>query len=244
METALLIVIGVLLFALIIFSHEMGHFLLAKWSGVRVNEFSLGMGPRLLHFTKGETEYSLRLFPIGGYCAMEGEDEESDDPKAFNHAKVYKRILIVAAGAIMNVLLGVILMACLLGTQERFATTTVSQFTENSFLEQAGAQPGDVIVNINGYEVYTDKDLSFALAMADPTDTRVTVQRDGGANGTIAHRLYRRYRRRTGAAGFLRAAAGKERRHVDCQIVFRYHFGGAYGMDEPVWSCHRAIFHE
>ena len=72
METALLIVIGVLLFALIIFSHEMGHFLLAKWSGVRVNEFSLGMGPRLLHFTKGETEYSLRLFPIGGYCAMEG----------------------------------------------------------------------------------------------------------------------------------------------------------------------------
>lgn len=79
----------------------------------------------------------------------------------------------------MNVLLGVILMACLLGTQERFATTTVSQFTENSFLEQAGAQPGDVIVNINGYEVYTDKDLSFALAMADPTDTRVTVQRDG-----------------------------------------------------------------
>ena len=179
METALLIVIGVLLFALIIFSHEMGHFLLAKWSGVRVNELSLGMGPRLLHFTKGETEYSLRLFPIGGYCAMEGEDEESDDPKAFNHAKVYKRILIVAAGAIMNVLLGVILMACLLGTQERFATTTVSQFTENSFLEQAGAQPGDVIVNINGYEVYTDKDLSFALAMADPTDTRVTVQRDG-----------------------------------------------------------------
>lgn len=178
METILLILIGILLFALIIFSHELGHFLTAKWSGVRVNEFALGMGPRLLHFRRGETEYSLRLLPIGGYCAMEGEDEESSDPRAFNNCNVWKRILIVAAGAIMNVLLGVLLMGCLLGTQERFATTTISKFDEaGSMLEQAGAQVGDVIVNINGYEVYTDKDLSFALAMADPTQTAVTVQR-------------------------------------------------------------------
>ena len=178
METILLILIGVLLFALIIFSHELGHFLTAKWSGVRVNEFALGMGPRLLHFRRGETEYSLRLLPIGGYCAMEGEDEESSDPRAFNNGSVWKRILIVAAGAIMNVLLGIFLMGCLLATQDRFATTTVSKFDEaGSMLEQAGAQVGDVIVNINGYEVYTDKDLSFALAMADPTQTVVTVQR-------------------------------------------------------------------
>ena len=178
LETILLILIGVLLFALIIFSHELGHFLTAKWSGVRVNEFALGMGPRLLHFRRGETEYSLRLLPIGGYCAMEGEDEESSDPRAFNNGSVWKRILIVAAGAIMNVLLGIFLMGCLLATQDRFATTTVSKFDEaGSMLEQAGAQVGDVIVNINGYEVYTDKDLSFALAMADPTQTVVTVQR-------------------------------------------------------------------
>ena len=77
-----LIIIGIFLFELIIFSHELGHFITAKLSGVKVNEFALGMGPRLFGFTKGETMYSFRLFPIGGYCAMEGEDEESDNPRA------------------------------------------------------------------------------------------------------------------------------------------------------------------
>ena len=78
---AALILIGVLLFSFVIFFHELGHFLLAKASGIRVNEFALGMGPRLWGFQKGETQYSLRLFPIGGYCAMEGEDEDSPDPR-------------------------------------------------------------------------------------------------------------------------------------------------------------------
>lgn len=80
-EVAALIIIGILLFELIIFCHEGGHFIAAKLSGVRVNEFALGMGPKLFQFTKGETTYSLRLLPIGGYCAMEGEDEQSEDPE-------------------------------------------------------------------------------------------------------------------------------------------------------------------
>ena len=94
----LLAVIGVLLFGLIIFIHEFGHFFTAKLSHVCVNEFSIGMGPKLFSFTRGETQYSLRLLPIGGYCAMEGEDEKSDDPRAFGNRPVWQRMIVVAAG--------------------------------------------------------------------------------------------------------------------------------------------------
>ena len=104
------ILLAVLFFGFIIFSHELGHFIIAKLSGVKVNEFALGMGPRLFGFTKGETMYSFRLFPIGGYCAMEGEDEESDNPRAFNNAKIWKRMIIIIAGAVMNIILGFLLM--------------------------------------------------------------------------------------------------------------------------------------
>ena len=110
LTTAALIIIGVLLFELIIFFHEGGHFLAAKKSGVKVNEFALGMGPKLFSFTKGETTYSLRAFPIGGFCSMEGEDEESDNPRAFNNAKIWKRMIIIVAGAFMNILLGLLIV--------------------------------------------------------------------------------------------------------------------------------------
>ena len=108
--TIALIVIGVLLFELLIFAHEFGHFITAKKSGVQVNEFALGMGPKLISFQKGETRYSLRLFPIGGFCAMEGEDANSDNPRAFTNAKVWKRMIIIVAGAFMNFVVGLLLM--------------------------------------------------------------------------------------------------------------------------------------
>ena len=85
----ILIIIGVLLFELMIFLHELGHFLTAKACGVKVNEFALGMGPKLLKFQKGETLYSLRAFPIGGFCSMEGEDDDSDDERAFGKKRVW-----------------------------------------------------------------------------------------------------------------------------------------------------------
>ena len=123
LTAALLILIGVLFFGFIIFFHELGHFLLAKASGIRVNEFALGMGPKLFGFRKGETQYSLRLLPIGGYCAMEGEDEDSGDPRAFGNKPVWKRFLVVAAGGIFNIVLGFFLMMIVLGQQQVFATT-------------------------------------------------------------------------------------------------------------------------
>ena len=176
---ALLIVLGILLFGFVIFFHELGHFLMAKASGIRVNEFSLGMGPRLLRFGKGETEYSLRLLPIGGFCAMEGEDEESSDERAFGNKPVSRRILVVVAGGLFNILLGLILTFFSLLPQEVFGDPVISGFTEGSVLESVGAQKGDRIVSVNGYAVFSDTDLSFGMAMADPTQMQFTVKRDG-----------------------------------------------------------------
>ena len=108
------ILLSILLFGLLVAIHELGHFISAKLSGVRVNEFSIGMGPAIFKKQKGETLYSLRLLPFGGYCAMEGEDAESDDPRAFGSCHVLKRIVIVLAGSFMNLLMGfiVLLFAC------------------------------------------------------------------------------------------------------------------------------------
>ena len=159
-----LIVIGVLLFMLIIFFHEGGHFIAAKKSGVQVNEFSLGMGPKIISFKKGETQYSLRLLPIGGYCAMEGEDEDSDNPRAFNNAKVWKRMIIIIAGAVMNILLGFIMMFTIVIQSPEYNSTTVSGFSEVAFSANSGLQKGDTFVKINDYSIVTAQDMSFAIA--------------------------------------------------------------------------------
>lgn len=174
MTTIALILIAVLLFELIIFVHEGGHFIAAKKSGVKVNEFSLGMGPRLFGFTKGETTYSFRLFPIGGYCAMEGEDEESENPRAFNNVKIWKRMIIIVAGAFMNIVLGLILMCVTLCSRELLPSTTVGDFGLGSYSAVTGLQEGDQIVSFNGYGINTYTDFSFALYTLNPKEV------DGG----------------------------------------------------------------
>jgi len=178
LRTALLIVIAVLLFGFIVFVHEFGHFFTAKLSKIKVNEFAIGMGPQLFSFTKGETKYALRLFPIGGYCAMEGEDEESDDEGAFSNKPVWKRMIVVVAGAVMNMILGLILILILIIPQDSFASTTLAQFTENSATKAAGLEVGDRFYEIDGYRILGDRDLSFALAMADPNSVDITVVRN------------------------------------------------------------------
>lgn len=157
-------IIAVLVFELIIVFHEGGHFLTAKRSGVQVNEFSIGMGPKLFGFKRGETEYSLRLLPIGGYCAMEAEDEESDNPRAFTNAKVWKRMIIIVAGAFMNMVLGFIIMFVLVVQSASFVSTTVEAFPQQSFSANSGLQTGDKIVKANNYSILTSQDLSFAIA--------------------------------------------------------------------------------
>lgn len=161
--TIALIIIGVLLFEFIIFAHEFGHFITAKRSGVQVNEFALGMGPKIFGFKKGETQYSLRLFPIGGYCAMEGEDQESDNPRAFVNAKIWKRMIIIVAGAFMNFVVGLLFVFILTLFTPQFGSTTVSEFSPKAASSCTGLQQGDKILSIDGYAVNNVKDLQFAI---------------------------------------------------------------------------------
>ncbi len=177
-EGVLLVIIGILLFELIIFIHEFGHFFTAKLCGVKVNEFALGMGPKLIKFKKGETLYSLRLFPIGGFCAMEGEDAESEDNRAFGNKSVWKRMIIVVAGAVMNILLGFVLMMITLIPAEQFASNKIAKFDKESVSSEY-LKVGDEIKSINGYDIYTSMDLQFALATAKSNDFKFEVIRDG-----------------------------------------------------------------
>lgn len=175
----LLVIIAVLLFGFIVFIHEFGHFITAKLSGIRVNEFAIGMGPTLFHFQKGETKYALRLLPIGGFCAMEGEDEDSSEEGSFGSKPVWKRILVVVMGAVMNIVLGLVLMMILLGQQPAFNSTTIGKFQDGAATQAAGLQIGDTFTSVDGYKVNTDRDLSFALATANPDFVDVEVLRDG-----------------------------------------------------------------
>ena len=167
LTTIALILIGVLLFELIIFIHEFGHFITAKKSGIKVNEFSLGMGPKIFSFGKGETKYSLRIFPIGGFCAMEGEDEESPEPRAFNNAKVWKRMIVVIAGAVMNIILGFVLMFVVVVQQDAYSSAEVQSFPATSFSSCTGLQSGDVIKEINGYGISTSMDFNYPISTAE-----------------------------------------------------------------------------
>ena len=184
-EGVLLVIIGILLFELIIFLHELGHFLTAKKFGVKVNEFALGMGPKILKFRKGETLYSFRLFPIGGFCSMEGEDGESDEPRAFGKRPVWQRMIIVLAGAVMNIILGLILMMITLIPNKAFASNRIAQFADVSE-SSAYLQIGDEIESINGYGINTSMDLNFALATSKKNDMSFTVKR-GGEKMTFDH---------------------------------------------------------
>lgn len=173
------ILIAILFFGLMIFIHELGHFTVAKLSGIRVNEFAIGMGPKLLSFGKGETTYSLRLIPMGGYVQMEGEDEASEDERAFNKKPVWKRFLVVLAGAVMNILLGLVLVAILITQQDLVGTTQIAGFYENASSQASGLQAGDVITHINGTSVWSDRDISFLMARDKDGVIEFTVERDG-----------------------------------------------------------------
>ena len=173
------ILITILIFAVIIFIHECGHFAAAKLCKVRVNEFALGMGPTLFHFGKGETRYALRLFPIGGFVSMEGEDGGSGDPRAFCNQKVWKRILIVCAGAFMNLVLGFIVVLLMTIPSDRLPSMTVAQFYENASTEATGLQAGDEILRVNGRSIWVDSDLVYTLSTDEDGVVDMVVWRDG-----------------------------------------------------------------
>lgn len=173
------ILIAVLLFGVLVAVHEFGHFATAKLLGVRVNEFAIGMGPALFKRQRGETQYSLRVFPVGGYCAMEGEDEDSDDPKAFGSQAAWKRLIILCAGAFMNFLTGLLLVLLLYANAKTFVTPVISGFMDGfPVVGEQGLLQGDRIVSIDGERVYLASDISMLLGRAgDSVD--VVVKRQG-----------------------------------------------------------------
>ena len=152
LTTVLIVVVALVLFLLVIMIHELGHFLFAKLFGVKVNEFAIGMGPTLIKWGKGETKYSLRLLPIGGFCAMEGEDEDSPDERAFNRKKVWKRFIIVVAGAVFNIILGFIFMIILQGQQDYYASRTIANFVPSLVSES------DYLADTSGVDYYYSPD--------------------------------------------------------------------------------------
>lgn len=177
---AFYILIAILSFGFLIFIHELGHFLCAKKFGVAITEFSLGMGPKIIS-RKGKdgVDYSLRLFPIGGFVAMEGEDSESDNPNAFNKKPAWQRFIIVIAGAVMNLLVGIIIITIITSTQPMFGTTIVGGFTENSHSEQAGLRQYDEIIKINNTRVHTSSELGYEIMRNGYKPISLTIIRDG-----------------------------------------------------------------
>jgi len=174
----LYIVIAILIFGFLIAIHELGHFMAAKASRVKVNEFSVGMGPAIFRRMVGETEWSLRLFPVGGYCAMEGEDDDSSDPRAFGNAGFWKKILILVAGAGMNFLAGVLILLLLNGQAKQFVQPTVDGFLDGYGIEQCGLQTGDIVREIDGHAILTYGNLNLYLSRAGD-DVDWVVERGG-----------------------------------------------------------------
>ena len=194
--TIVRILVALLLLSVVVTIHEFGHFIVAKLVGIKVNEFAIGMGPRLLKWGKGETVYSLRALPVGGFCAMEGEDEGAptpsalggnadrdstpavgDDSRSFAKKKAWQRLLVIVAGATMNLVLGCVLLLVYNGLLQEphpaydgvlFATTTIADLKEDTPAYQSGLRPGDTIIEINGRRILMDTD--FTMEMQNDAD--------------------------------------------------------------------------
>lgn len=172
------IIIAILIFSIIILFHELGHFLLAKANGIRVNEFCLGLGPRVFGITRGETVYSLHLFPIGGACIMEGEDEESDDSRAFGKKSVWARISVVFAGPFFNFLMAFV-FAFILLCNTGYDLPVLSGVSEGYPAEEAGLQAGDTIVKINHSRIHFFRDISLYTQFHPGETVTIAYERDG-----------------------------------------------------------------
>lgn len=173
------ILLAILMFGVLIAVHELGHFVAAKACGVRVEEFAIGMGPAIWKKQKGETLYAVRCLPIGGFCAMAGEDEELDDPRAFTSQSAWKRVIILVAGAAMNFLIGFLLILLVFSKAEAFTTPAITGFMEGCPYEgEAALQEGDLIWSIDGHRIYFSSNVSEYLARGNGTYD-IVVKRDG-----------------------------------------------------------------
>ena len=174
------IIIAIIAFGILITVHELGHFMAAKAFHVKVNEFAIGMGPALLKRQRGETLYSLRALPIGGYCAMEGEDEDSADERSFSRQSRWKRLIILAAGAFMNFLAGFLIVIFLFISAEAFGGTTIASLADGFPNEgENGLMAGDTIVSVDGERLYYSGDFITFMARSTDGEVDLVILRDG-----------------------------------------------------------------
>ena len=174
------IVFAILLFSFLIFIHEFGHFITAKLSGVQVNEFSMFMGPAIWKKQIGETLYSIRCIPIGGYCAMEGEDADTDNPRSFQKAAWWKRLIILVAGSAMNFLSGLLILLFLYLPAQQFIVPVVAEIEPDCALAgESGIQVGDRFLSVDGEKIYVQSDFSMLLSLNGGDVHDLVLDRNG-----------------------------------------------------------------
>lgn len=170
-------ILALIIFSAIVIFHELGHFLLAKWNGIEVIEFSLGMGPRLLSYVWGDTRYSLKLLPIGGSCQMVGEEEASDSEGAFGNKSVWARIAVVAAGPVFNFILAWVLALIIVGSMGY--DNTMVDIIPDSAAAEAGMEDGDQIISINGSRTWLYREVSLYSSLHQGQTATVVFERNG-----------------------------------------------------------------
>lgn len=173
------ILIALLVFSFIVFFHELGHYLFARLSGIMVEEFAIGMGPKIYGKKKGDTEYTIRALPIGGFCSMLGEDEHLADERSFNAKPMGSRLLTIFGGPLFNFILAFIFGIILILISGAVTTTTVSQVVEGFPAAEAGIQAGDRIVEINGHHVLTANELITYINVEKDQPLAMVVERQG-----------------------------------------------------------------
>ncbi|HPW40867.1 MAG TPA: RIP metalloprotease RseP [Bacillota bacterium] len=170
------LIAAILVFNLIVFVHEAGHFAAARLGGIKVVEFALGMGPKIIGKKFGETVYSLRAFPIGGFCLMLGEDEENNEPGAFNNSPIISKISSVISGPVFNIILTILIYSLVIAP---VAAPIVGQVTKGMPAETSGIKAGEMIVGINDVKINEWKEMKPEIAKHEGEQITVTVEKNG-----------------------------------------------------------------
>ena len=172
------IIMAILGFSLLIIVHELGHFIMAKVNGIKVEEFSIGMGPEVFSKKGKETQYSLRLFPIGGYVKMLGEEEDVEDERSFSSKSPLRRITVILAGATMNIIFAIIAFSIIISNRG-YTETTISKLEPDTPAIESGLQVGDKILTIDGARVFTTTDVSMGIQLSKGDSVDLVVDRNG-----------------------------------------------------------------
>lgn len=178
------IIIAILLFSIIVIFHELGHFSVAKLCGIKVTEFTLGLGPSLIGFKRGETKYSINLLPFGGACVMGEDDMDDKDPRSFNNKPLWARIAVVFAGPFFNFIMAFVfafIIICSLGYDKAVVADVIPGYAA----EEAGLQSGDIITKIDNYSIHFYKEISSYSLFHAGEEVELTYVRDGVKNTTI-----------------------------------------------------------